>query len=170
VEAEHEKNDPYSVSAMVDRVGHRARRRIRDGAQDGVEIKVEPYRDACSVGTLALGDKVEILQRQGGRFQVKNANAAGWVRMLSVRRGEAPKARIGADGILGLASGRAGAGKVVATTGVRGLPEEDLKQAKFNEAEVKKLESFTVTQAEGQKFAAAGKLVAQKVDYLQASK
>jgi hypothetical protein len=86
--------------------------------------------------------------------------------MLAIRRGEARKRSIDTDKILDLASGRAGTGKVVATTGIRGLTEEQLKKAKYNEAELKKVESFTTSEEELRKFAAAGKLVVRTVDYL----
>ncbi len=129
-------------------------------------LMAEPFRDAKTMGSLAKGDSVEILNKQGGWFQVKTAKGSGWVRMLSVRRGEARKGSVDASGILGLASGRAGTGQVVATTGIRGLSEEELKAAKYNEAEVKRVDSYAVTQAEAKKFAAEAKLVARKVDYL----
>lgn len=131
-------------------------------------LMAEPFRDAKMVGSLSAGDKVEILTQQGGWFQVKSAKGTGWVRMLSVRRGEARKGSGDAQGLLGLASGRSGTGQVVATTGIRGLSEEDLKAAKYNAEELKKAESFGVTQAEARKFANAGKLVARKVEYLPA--
>ncbi|MDP2604334.1 MAG: SH3 domain-containing protein [Deltaproteobacteria bacterium] len=134
------------------------------------EIKSSPYLDAKPMGALARGDKVDILKKQGGWYQVKSAKGSGWVRMLSIRRGEARKASIDAGGILGLSSGRSGTGQVVATTGIRGLTEEELKKAKYNEAELKKVESFTVSDEELRKFAAQGKLVVQKVDYLSAPK
>ena len=114
-------------------------------------LKAEPFRDAKTVGSLTSGDTVEILKKQGGWFQVKSAKGSG-----------------DAAGVLGLASGRAGTGRVVATTGIRGLGEEDLKAAKYNELELKKAESFAATQAEARKFAAEGKLVARKVKYLSA--
>ncbi len=132
------------------------------------DLKAEPFRDAKTVGSLATGDRVEILKKEGGWFQVKSAKGSGWVRMLSIRRGEARKGSGDAAGVLGLASGRAGTGTVVATTGIRGLNEEDLKAARYNEAELKKAESFAATQAEARKFAAEGKLVARKVEYLPA--
>ena len=131
-------------------------------------LKVEPFRDAKIVGSLTAGDHVEILKKQGGWFQVKSAKGSGWVRMLSIRRGEARKGSGDAAGVLGLASGRAGTGRVVATTGIRGLSEEELKAAKYNELELKKAESFAATQAEARTFAAEGKLVARKVEYLSA--
>lgn len=130
------------------------------------EVKTAPYRDASPAGSLAKGDKVEILKRQGGWYQVKSAKSSGWVRMLSIRRGAAHKRSIDTDKILELASGRAGTGKVVSTTGIRGLNEEELKKAKYNEADLKKLESFTTSEAALRKFAAAGKLMAREVDYL----
>ena len=132
------------------------------------DLKAEPFRDAKTVGSLTAGDNVEILKKEGGWFQVKSAKGSGWVRMLSLRRGEARKDSVDAAGVLGLASGRAGTGSVVATTGIRGLSEEDLKAAKYNEVELRKAESFAVTEAEARRFAAEGKLVARKVEYLSA--
>lgn len=129
------------------------------------EIRAKPYRDAKQVGSLERGDEVEILKRQGGWYEVKSVKGSGWVRMLDLRRGAVTKRSIDAEGVLGLASGRSGTGQVVATTGIRGLTEEELKRAKFNESEIKKAESFTVSQEQAQAFAAEGKLVVQKVDY-----
>ena len=130
------------------------------------ELKAEPFRDAKTVASLATGDKVEILKKDGGWLQVKSAKGSGWVRMLSIRKGAARKGSGDAAGLLGLASGRAGTGKVVATTGIRGLNEEELKSAKFNERELKLDESYATSRAGAQKFAAQGKLAARKFDYL----
>ncbi len=132
------------------------------------EIKAEPYRDAATVGQLATGDKVEIVGKQGGWLKVKSAKGSGWVHMLSIRRGEARKASAGGEvsGLLGLASGRAGTGQVVATTGVRGLNEEQLKEAKYSESEMKLLPTFAASKQEAQAFAAKGKLVPHQLEYL----
>ena len=86
--------------------------------------------------------------------------------MLSVRRGEARKLTAGAGELFGLATGRAGSGRVVATTGIRGLDEEQLKQAKYNGSELKKLNTFTVTSAQAKTFAREGKLTVRHVGYL----
>lgn len=133
-------------------------------------IRAEPYSDAKTVGTLATGDKVDILKKSGGWLQVKSTKGNGWVRMLSIRMGEAKKGSGEAAGLLGLASGRAGTGKVVATTGIRGLSEEDLRAAKFNEKEVALAESYAVRKADAKKFAAQGKLTARPFDYLPATR
>ena len=136
----------------------------------GDELKAEPFRDAKTVAALAAGDKVDILKKEGGWYEVKSTKGKGWVRMLSIRKGDARKGGGDASGVLALASGRAGTGKVVATTGIRGLNEEELKAAKFNETELKRAESYTTGKAEAAKFPAAGKLAARPFDYLPAPK
>ena len=129
------------------------------------ELKAEPFRDAKTVGKLASGDKLDILKQQSGWYQVKSAKGSGWVRMLSVRRGTMRKGSA-ATGLAGLASGRAGTGKVVASTGVRGLSEEDLKSAKFDEAETKKMEAASVSKDDARKFASQAQLQSVKLNYL----
>ena len=133
-------------------------------------LKTEPFRDAKTIATLAVGEKVEILKRQGGWYYLSTGRGKGWVRMLSVKRGEATGKSAGkeASGLLDIASGRAGKGQIVATTGVRGLNEEELKAAKFNEKEVKAMESFTISSQEAEKFAAKAKLARQSVPFLAA--
>lgn len=130
-------------------------------------IRAEPFRDARSVGALAAGDKLEILKKEGGWLQVKSAKGKGWVRLLNVRTGTAPKAaQRDASGLLGMASGRAGTGKVVATTGVRGLNEEELKAAQYSASELALADTYAVNAGDAKKFAAKGKLSARKMDYL----
>lgn len=127
-------------------------------------IKAEPFRDAKTVGSLAARDKVTIIKRDGGWLMI-SAPKKGWVRMLSVRRGTSVPG-MKASGIDALASGRAGTGKVVASTGIRGLNEEDLKSAQFNEKELKLAESFTVKKNDAEQFAAKARLKARRVAYL----
>jgi len=128
-------------------------------------VRAEPYADAKTTGSFARGDKLEILSKQGAWLKVKTSKTTGWVRLLSVKRGDLAKSNDSA-GVLDLASGRAGTGQVVATTGVRGLSEEDLKAAKFNEAEIKAMEANTVSAEQGQQFASAASLNALKLPYL----
>jgi hypothetical protein len=132
------------------------------------DIKAEPFRDARTVGSVAAGDAMEILEQRGGWFRVSSAKGKGWVRMLSVRRGEAPRRGGEAGDVFALATGRAGTGQVVATTGIRGLGEEDLEAAKYSQTELEAVESFTTSRQEARKFAADGKLAARKVPYLPA--
>ena len=132
------------------------------------EIKDEPFKDARTVGKIAKGDKVEILARQSGWLQVKAGGKQGWVRMLSVRRGQAAQADAAKEigGVAGLATGRAGTGEVVSSTGVRGLSEEELKGARFDAAQVAKAESYSVQPADARSYASQGKLSEEKVAFL----
>jgi hypothetical protein len=109
---------------------------------------------------------VDIVKREGGWLMIAKP-IKGWVRMLSIRRGSgtsAPGAK--ASGLVSLASGRAGTGKVVSSTGIRGLNEEDLKNAKFNEAEIALAESYAAGKRDAEKFAAKARLKARQVTYL----
>lgn len=132
-------------------------------------LRAEPYADAKISGSLNRGESLNILQKKGAWLQVKTKKSSGWVRLLSVKRGAASTSSKTA-GLQTLASGRAGTGQVVSTTGVRGLSEEQLKAAKFNETEIKTLESYTLTPAQGRQFANEGKLKTVAFSNLKAAK
>lgn len=141
--------------------------------EEGVALKAdklvaEPFADAKPVGSLAKGAAVTILKKSGGWYQVKAKGGQGWVRMLSVRRGQAGKGSAASD-VAALSTGRAGTGQIVSTTGVRGLSEEELKAARYDEAELKKAEAFAVSRADAAKFAQKGKLLARAFNYLPAN-
>lgn len=127
-------------------------------------LRAEPFADAKTVGSLNKNDALDILTKKGAWLQVKTKSKTGWVRILSVKRGGASAS---SSSIADVASGRTGTGKVVSTTGIRGLSAEDLKAAKFNEEEMKKMESHLLTRADGQSFASAGGLTATKIAYLK---
>ena len=127
-------------------------------------LRAEPYADAKTAGNLNKNDVVDILAKKGAWLQIKTKSASGWVRILSVKRGGAS---VSNSSVADIASGRTGTGKVVSTTGIRGLSAEELKAAKFNEDEMKKMESHTLSANDGQSFANAGGLRATKMSYLK---
>ncbi|MDP1766115.1 MAG: SH3 domain-containing protein [Methylotenera sp.] len=120
-------------------------------------MRVEPYADAKVTGSLNRGESLEILNKKGAWLQVKTKKSTGWVRLLSIKRGSSVTTNQAA-GALAVASGRAGTGQVISTTGIRGLSAEDLKAAKFNETEVKTMESYTQSADQSKKFANKGGL------------
>jgi hypothetical protein len=133
-------------------------------------VMSEPFKDARVVTSLKEGDTVEILKRKGGWLQVSGKGKTGWVRMLSIRRGasgEKASAVTEASGVLGLATGRAGSGNVVAATGVRGLDEEELTQAEFNEKELQILKTYRASKKGAQSFANQAGLQTQQVPFMQ---
>ena len=133
------------------------------------DLMDEPYRDATALVALEEGAPVEILKRKGGWLKIKAGDKTGWARMSKIRKGEAaakPDSGTEAKGVLDLASGRAGTGNVVSATGVRGLSEEELKEAKFNAGEIQKMESFSANDKQASRFAREGKLQARQVEFL----
>ncbi len=132
-------------------------------------LRAEPYQDAKTLTTLNKGSPVSILKTQGGWLQIQSGKSKGWMRMLSVRRDAARSKVTSASSLSKLAAGRSGTGKIVATTGIRGLNEEELKAAHYDEAQVAQVESYASSKSTAQQFALKGKLVAQRVDYLSAN-
>jgi hypothetical protein len=127
-------------------------------------VRAEPFADAKTVGTISKNENLGIISKKGAWLQIKTKKSAGWVRLLSVKRGASSGS---GSSVADIASGRAGTGQVVSTTGIRGLSAEDLKAAKFNEDEMKKMESHTLSAGDGQSFASAGGLSASKMAYLK---
>jgi len=137
-------------------------------AETGVALKADQLRadtfsDAKVVGSVNKNDAVEILNKKGAWLQIKSAGKTGWVRLLTVKRNSTGGSNVA--GVVGVATGRSGTGKVVSTTGIRGLSAEDLKTAQFNEAETKKMESYTVNTDEAKQFASSGGLSSRQYPY-----
>ena len=131
------------------------------------ELKDGPYTDAKTLATLPEQTKVEIILRQGAWLQVKEQQK-GWVRLLSLRIGEG-KITGGDSGLRSLMNfglGRSGNTGVTVATGVRGLSETDLKNARPNPQQLEKLRRMAIPLDEAKKFAANGKLVSQQISYL----
>lgn len=145
---------------------------IAQAAETGSTIKPDslmdaPFADAKTIAALPARTRVEIVKRDGGWYQVNSPQGAGWIRLLSVRRGEAKSTGGDLSGLAALSSGRAGTGKIVSTTGIRGLNEEQLKAARYDEQQLKLADSYVSSRGQAQKFAADARLTARGVDYLQ---
>lgn len=122
-------------------------------------LRATPFADGKIVGQLTRAESVTILKKQGAWLQVKTTKTIGWVRLLSVKRG-ATATTNNLKSATQVATGRAGTGQVVSTTGIRGLSEEELKAASFNESEMKLLESYGQSDTRAKEFAANGGLKA----------
>jgi hypothetical protein len=133
------------------------------------EIKQLPYSDAKTLGTLDEKASVSVMSRQGGWVKIASAKGNGWVRMLSLRGDSAAK-KPGDTGLQSLINvGRSGSSGIAMTTGIRGLSEEDLKNAQPNPGEFEKLQKYAVNKTKAEKFARDAKLKTQQLDYLPSS-
>jgi hypothetical protein len=85
------------------------------------------------------------------------------VRLLSVRTGSGGAGGAGLGDVVGVATKRSDPSRVVAVAGVRGLDEEDLKEAKFSAEELARLDTAAVSRAQARANADKAGLVAIKV-------
>lgn len=133
------------------------------------QVRATPSPSGTAVIKLPSGTPVEVVGRKGGWLQVKTKGKTGWVRLLSVRSSSGGSAGSAADigGVVGLATQRNNS-QVVATAGLRGLNEEDLKGAHYDAAQIKKLDSYTVNRQQAESFAARAGLHSRHVAYLKA--
>jgi hypothetical protein len=136
-------------------------------ASRDVELRAEAAGGSAVVGKVAKGDKLEILAEQRAWSRVKAGSATGWTLSFYVMKGEpAPERRMGRR--LGelFSLGTERRSETTATIGIRGLDEEQLKSAQYNEQELKRMEALSVPRAEGDAFAKRGQLAPLEVDYL----
>jgi hypothetical protein len=139
------------------------------------DLQAQAQSDAATLATLPENTKVDVLRRVGAWDEVKTAaGQTGWVRMLNLRFDVNNTSKPnGAAGSLNALSGLLSTGRTsntaTVTTGVRGLTEEDLKNAKANPAELEKMQRFAADKATAERFAQRTKLAATKVEYLQES-
>jgi hypothetical protein len=118
--------------------------------RSAADLRAAPYSDAKLLGRLDSGARVTVAERRGAWLRVTAAEKrAGWVRLHQVRLGDGSGGASGAEGLGMLRSvaetGRSGSHGIVATTGVRGLSAEDLKNAKPNPQALATLEQYRAT-------------------------
>ena len=90
----------------------------------------------------------------------------GWIRLLSVRAGAGGSGGSGVGDVFGAATTRSDPSRVVAVAGLRGLNDEDLKQAKFDAEEMARLEAWEVSISQAQSFAKKSGLASVNVKLL----
>ncbi|MBW8371105.1 MAG: SH3 domain-containing protein [Thiobacillus sp.] len=126
----------------------------------------QPSANAKLAGTVAKGASVNIHAKQGGWLRVTSGKTTGWIRLLSVRAGAGGLGGAGLGDVVGAATTRSDPSRVVAVAGLRGLNDEDLKQAKFNADELGRLEALKVTASQARSHAGQSGLVAVNVPAL----
>lgn len=130
------------------------------------ELRATASASGAVVAHAAKGASVEILARQGGWTQISSGGKTGWVRILSVRSTGQTASAGDVLGVVQAGTSKRDPGKVVAVAGLRGLNEEELKQAKFNGNELKKLDGYVSTRSDAERFARDAGLKAGTVSYL----
>jgi len=124
------------------------------------DLRSSPFSDGKTVTMLKQGTSVEVIKRVGGWYQVKVSGTEGWVRMWLLRFTGTAATGSGSSTLAVLQSGRAGSTYTTATTGVRGLSEEELKNAKPDPAALQTVEALATTPADARGFAGQAALKA----------
>lgn len=130
------------------------------------DLMAQPFIDAPKVGPVAANQAVVILQRRGGWVNVQVGGKTGWLRALNLRL--AP----GVSGTLNRAAAnlRTGSSGQTVTTGVKGLDEEQIRNASVDPEQLAKLATLAVPESAARGTAARKRLVETNVDYLKPGK
>jgi hypothetical protein len=135
-------------------------------------LYAEPRLDASQVAQLKVGATGEVIGKQGAWLNIKAPDASGWLFSFNVRF---PSQQAGpGDSGAGSAAGRVFGPRrnvsVTSTIGIRGIGEEDLKQASFNADQMKLLEGYAATKQAAEEKARGSGLAPASVEYMDAKK
>ena len=139
------------------------------------ELKDRGANDARTLATLPENTSVKVLARGGGWTRVDANGQAGWVNVFHLRFPAAVESSGSSGGALGgLASFLGGSRNTsqkanIATTGIRGLSPEDIKNASPDPAALAKMHSYRSDKSAAERFARDGKLAAVSIDYVDES-
>jgi hypothetical protein len=140
------------------------------------ELRATPALDGKLITRLAPGARGERTATQGGWVKVRVAEREGWLRLTHTRELTATPAAAAQPSVANPVTGLVGmfsatSNKPTATTGTRGLSQEQLANAQPAPAEVKQLERYAVTGAQAEQFARSGKVASRSIpDYNGADK
>lgn len=138
------------------------------------DLKIEPFIDASTISNLPAQTTVIVLKRQGGWVNVTpSAGINGWLKMTAIKLTDGTL-RLKKSGDSGLGAllnigrkSRTASNGVMVTTGIRGLSEEELKNAQPNLQALANMDAFASNQSASEKFARQAKLKNQQIDYLK---
>jgi len=122
-----------------------------------------------TIATLPENTPVKVIARGGGWTKVDANGQQGWVNVFHLRFAATVEKSSSGGGFLGGLSGMLGGNRqaqstTIATTGIRGLSPEDLKNASPNPEALAKAESYRADKPAAERFARDGKLASASVD------
>lgn len=138
------------------------------------ELKDRAAADARTVAPLPEGASLKVLERAGGWTRVEAAGQQGWVRVFHLRFPVTAQAGTDSGGVLGNVTSALGFGRerskgaTMATTGIRGLTPEDLKNSSPDAAALARMQSYRADRGSAERFAREGKLAEVSVDLPEA--
>jgi hypothetical protein len=135
------------------------------------ELKDRGASDARTLATLPENTSVKVLARGGGWTRVEASGQAGWLNVFHLRfPATADTSSSGGfgSGVGSFFSGGRNTSQkaTIATTGIRGLSPEDIKNASPDPAALAKVQSYRADKPAAERFAREGKLAAVSIDYV----
>lgn len=140
------------------------------------ELKDRGAAEGATLRTLPENTEVKVLARNGGWTRIDAGGQQGFVRVFHLRFPAVAETGTSSSGGLSTLTSALGFGRqrsqqtTIATTGVRGLSPEDLKNASPDPEELRRMQSFRADQAAAERFARDGKLFAANVDYAEGAR
>lgn len=137
------------------------------------KLHAEPRLDAPQVALAKQGTLGEVVGKSGAWLNIKTPEATGWLFSFNVRFNVKPSptaepASGGGASTLGRLFGPRRSVAVTSTIGIRGLEEEDLKQARFDAEQMGLLDQYAASKESAQDGARAAGLTSARVEYLDA--
>jgi hypothetical protein len=130
-------------------------------------LYAEPHLESARVAQLKQGTRGEVSAKQGAWVRLKTPEAAGWLFSFNVRfQSQAPESGESSGTALGRLFGPRRNVAVTSTIGIRGLEEEDLKQAKYDGQQMKQLERYSASREVAEAAARAAGLAPVPLPYL----
>ena len=138
------------------------------------ELKEQAAPESRTLASLPENTEVKVLARGGGWTRVEAGGKPGWVRVFHLRfpaTASSSEASGSGGGILSGLSSAIGGGRqrsqqtTIATTGIRGLSPEDLKNSSPDAEALRRMQSYRADAPAAERFAREGRLAAVNVDY-----
>lgn len=143
------------------------------GAEQGftnraTELKARGAPDSATLAALPENTPVKVIARGGAWTQVEVAGKSGWVRVFHLRFPAVVDDSSSGSGLASLGSALGFGGKTeqvrLATTGIRGLSSEDVKNASPDPQALALMQSFRADRSSAERFAREAKLAEAHVD------
>lgn len=128
-------------------------------------LYAEPRLDAGQTAQLKQGATGEVIGKQAGWLNLKTTAGTGWLYSFNVRF---PSQKAGEGAATGPVFGPRRNVSVTSTIGIRGLEEEDLRQARFDAGQMQLLDGYVASRQAAEDAARAAGLAPAKVEYLDA--
>ena len=128
----------------------------------------KPFKDAEITTDLSAQTAVVILKRKGGWYQIKTETQQGWVRLTHVRLTRKKNSQQDTDSgvgevLSGLATGRNKSDEVTTATAIKGLSEEELRNAEPDVDALNALDNFAADENTNNESG----LKTHKIDYIE---